>query len=324
MQNGFSLPSPTQDLYFHHVAPGDTLSGIINSYYPGQANRMQDQIKQVLIDNPSIKNPDVIKPGQLVVLRTSSTTMCLAPIELNETNKVKHLWDIMNPKTQKAIKETAPIYNGLGLGLAGGGTGLFTLEKTLKSNMSLLNGIPDAYHQYKSGAITKYEFDKIRTSKLNLYTKNIGPMIQKGIYGDAKVKNAFKLAPGRSLNATKSMTQHLSKLKTISNVASKGGIVLAGVGLASSCYQIAQSETLTEKNEIAVKTIVSTAAGAGAGIIATIFLVGTPIGWGIVLGVGAFSALSSWGAGEVSGYLYKSQFADTDIVNSLGISKICN
>ena len=95
-------------------------------------------------------------------------------------------------------------------------------------------------------------------------------------------------------------------------------------GVQTCALPISQSETLTEKNEIAVKTIVSTAAGAGAGIIATIFLVGTPIGWGIVLGVGAFSALSSWGAGEVSGYLYKSQFADTDIVNSLGISKICN
>ena len=130
MQNGFSLPSPTQDLYFHHVAPGDTLSGIINSYYPGQANRMQDQIKQVLIDNPSIKNPDVIKPGQLVVLRTASTTMCLAPIELAETNKVKHLWDIMNPETQKAIKDTAPIYNGLSLGLAGGGTALLNNKTT--------------------------------------------------------------------------------------------------------------------------------------------------------------------------------------------------
>jgi len=63
MQNGFSLPSPTQDLYFHHVSPGDTLSGIINTYYPGNINRMKLQIEQVLIDNPSIKNPDIIKPG---------------------------------------------------------------------------------------------------------------------------------------------------------------------------------------------------------------------------------------------------------------------
>lgn len=324
MQNGFSLPSPTQDLYFHHVAPGDTLSGIINSYYPGQPNRMQDQIKQALIDNPSIKNPDVIKPGQLVVLRTASTTMCLAPIELNETNKIKHLWDIMNPETQKAIKETAPIYNGLGLGLAGGGTGLFTLEKTLKSNMSLLRGIPDAYHQYKSGAITKYEFDKIRTAKLDLYTKNIGPIINKSIYGDMKVKNAFKLAPGRSLNATKSMTQHMSKLKSISKVASKGGTALLVVGLTASCYEVAQADTLTEKNEIAVKAITGTIAGLATTALISVFLIGTPLGWGIMLVAGVGTAATSLITSEVAGGIYKSQFSDVDIVNSLGISTICN
>lgn len=64
------------------------------------------------------------------------------------------------------------------------------------------------YHQYKAGNISKYEFDKIRKLKLEQYTKNIGPLINKGIYGDTKVKNSFKLPPGRSLNATKSMTQH--------------------------------------------------------------------------------------------------------------------
>lgn len=324
MENGFLLPNQSQDLYFHHVTPGDTLSGIINSYYPGQANRMQDKIKQILIDNPSIKSPDVIKPGQLVVLRTASSTMCLAPIDLNETNKVKHLWAGMSPQTQKAVKETAPIYNGLSLGLAGGGTALFTLEKTLKSNMSLLKGVPDAYHQYKSGTITKYEFDKIRTAKLNLYTKNIGPIINKGIYGDAKVKNAFRLPPGRSLNATKSMTQHLTKLSTISKVATRGSVVLLGAGLISSCYQVSKAETFTEKNVIAVETIASTGFGLVAGGILTVMLVGTPVGWGVILLAGIGSAYSSYKVGEAAGSVYKSQFSNVDVVNSLGITSVCN
>ncbi len=281
-------------------------------------------MKQVLIDNPSIKNPNIIQPGQLIVLRTAASNMCLAPIELSETNKIKHLWATMNPDTQKAVKATAPVYHGLSLGLAGGGTALFTLEKTLKSNMSLLNGIPDAYQQYKSGAITKYEFDKIRNSKLNLYSKNIGPILDKTIYGDSKVKNAFKLKPGRSLNPTKSMTQHLNKLSKISSAASKGGVILAGVGLAASCYQIAKSETLTEKNEIAVKTIIGTTTGAIVGGVISIFLIGTPVGWGIILVAATASAATSWISGEIAGSVYKSQFSDVDVVNSLGIHKICN
>ena len=324
MSKGFTLPTQAQDLYFHHVVPGDTLSGVINTYYPGNINRMKQYVEQAMLDNPEIKHPDKIKPGQLIVLRTVPSNMCLAPIEPVETRKVKHLWSLMNPDNQKAIKETAAIYNGLTLGLAGGGTSLFTLEKTLKSNMSFLNGIPDAYQQYKSGAISKYEFDKIRKLKLNQYTNNIGPMINKAIYGENQLKNAFKLKPGRSLNPTKSMTQHLNKLSKISNAASKGGVVLAGVGLASSCYQISQAEAVTEKNEIAVKAITSTVTGAAVGVVATIFLVGTPVGWGIILAVGAASAATSWGAGELAGSVYKSQFSDTDVVNSLGISKVCN
>ncbi len=324
MANGFTLPTQAQDLFFHHVVPGDTLSGVINTYYPGNVNRLKQYIEQVMLDNPEIKNPDKIKPGQLIALRTVPSGMCVAPIEPVETRKVKHLWSLMSTDNQKAVKKTAPIYNGLTLGLAGGGSALFTLEKTLKSNMSFLSGVPDAYQQYKSAAISKYEFDKIRKLKLNQYTNNIGPMINKAIYGENQLKNAFTLKPGRSLNPTRTMTQHLTKLSKISNAASKGGVVLAGVGLASSCYQISQAEAVTEKNEIAVKTIASTTTGVAAGAVATVLLVGTPVGWGIILAFGVGSALASWGVGEVTGHLYKSQYSDVDIVNTLGISKVCN
>lgn len=64
--------------------------------------------------------------------------------------------------------------------------------------------------------------------------------------------------------------------------------------------------------------------GAIAGGIATIMLVGTPIGWGVILLVGAATAATSWAASEYAGSIYKSQFSDVDVVNSLGITSICN
>ena len=85
---------------------------------------MKQHIEQVMLDNPEVKNPDKIKPGQLIALRTVPSGIRRAPIEPVETRKVKHLWSLMNPDNQKAIKETAPIYNGLTQGLAGGGTAL--------------------------------------------------------------------------------------------------------------------------------------------------------------------------------------------------------
>ncbi|VAW52670.1 hypothetical protein MNBD_GAMMA07-2779 [hydrothermal vent metagenome] len=56
-----------------------------------------------------------------------------------------------------------------------------------------------------------------------------------------------------------------------------------GLGLAASCFEIAQTESLPEKNEIAVKAIVSTGVGFLAGIAIDIFLIATPVGWFVAL-----------------------------------------
>lgn len=324
MKNGFLLPASTQDLFFHHVSSGDTLSKIITEYFPDNTHGMESHIQQVLADNPEVTNPDMIKLGQLITLREPSDLMCPTPIDQKETNYVKNLWLTMDSQTQKSVKETSPYYSGLSLGIVGGGISTFTLDKTLKSNMSLLNGIPDEFQKYKSGQITKYEFDKFRKAKLDTYTKQVGTGINKLIHSDKNLHDAFKLKPGRSLNPTKSMTQHMDKLTKISKAATTGGVILAGVGLASSCYQISLTESKTEKNEIAVSTIASTTTGVVIGSIATVLLVGTPVGWGIILAVGTGSALASWAMGEVSKNVYKTQFADTDVVNSLGINQFCN
>ena len=326
MKNGFLLPSATQDLFFHHVASGDTLSKIITEYFPDNIHGMESHIQQVMADNPEVTNPDMIKPGQLITLREPGDLMCLAPIDQKETNYVKNLWLTMDSQTQKSVKETSPIYTALSLGIAGSGVAMFTLDKTLVSNMPLLNGIPDEFHKYKSGQITKYEFDKFRKAKLDLYTKQVGTGINKFIHSDKNLHDAFKLKPGRSLNPTKSMTQHMDKLAKISKIASKSGFVLTGVGLAASCYQISQTESHTEKNEIAIETIGGTLASTATagGIALTILLVGTPVGWGLLLVGGLVSAAAGIGTGYALKEMYKTnQLGNTDFVNTLGINKIC-
>lgn len=324
MQNGFLLPSQNQDVFFHHVTSGDTLSKIISEYFPDNTQGMDLHIQQVLADNPEVSNADLIKPGQLLVLRSPNSNMCLAPIDQKESGYVKNLWQMIDPSTQQAIKTTSPWYNGLSLGIAGGGATMFTLENTLKSNMHLLNGVPDAYHKYKQGGISKYEFDKIRKAKLDQYSRNIGPAINKLVHGEKPVHNNFKLKPGRSLNATSNMTQHMEKLSRVSKAATTGGAVLAGVGLTASCYQISQTESQTEKNEIAVSSLTSTGFGLATGLVAGVILAGTPIGWVTILAIGTTTAFASWGVGEFSKDLYKTHGANADVVGALGINKICN
>jgi len=325
MKNGFLLPSQNQDVFFHHVSSGDTLSKIISEYFPDNTYGMDLYIQQVMADNPEVINADLIKPDQLLSLRAPNPNMCLAPLDQKESEYVKELWRTMDTQSQTAIKDSSPYYTTLSLGISGGGISMFTLEKTLVSNMSLLNGIPDEYQNYKQGKITKYEFDKLRKAKLDQYTRNVGPAINKMIHGDKRITTNFKLQPGRSLDATKSMTQHMDKLTKVSKVASRGGLVLTGVGLAASCYQISQADTQVEKNEIAVSTIAGTVAGTGVGIVAGIFLAATPIGWGIILAVGTASVLTGMATGEAAKYAYKNtKLGQVDIVDSLGINKVCN
>ncbi len=324
MENTFVLPSMGQNIIFHHVKAGDTLSSVIKEYYADNKQSMATMIKQVQIDNPNIQNPDRIQVGQLIAIRTIVPKMCMGGIEQTQISEVKKLWSFLDIETQENMKKSSGIYNSLSLGLTGAGVGLFSLSHTLKTNMSTLNGIPDAYAKYKNKKMTKYQFDKLRKAKLNTYANNIGPAIEKIIYGEGEVKEAFKLTRGRSLDATKPMVRHMDKLQKISKYAGKGGNLLVGVGMVASCFEIAQAETLPEKNEIAVKTIVSTGIGILSSVLISVYLVATPMGWFTAIGWGLISAGVSMGAAETVASYYKSSNMDIDIVNELGITHFCN
>ena len=321
---GFVLPAQQQDYFFHHVQPGDTITGIISEYFIDKAHGMQSHIQQIMLDNPEITNPDFIKPGQVIVLRTPATDMCLAPIDFKEMDYVKTSWNTLDERTKQAVKATSPWYNRLSLGLAGGGAALFTLENTLSSNMILLNGVPDAYANYKAGTITKSQYDYIRKTRLDQYAKNIGPAIKKLIYGGEKPHKTVRMKlVADPLAATKPVREHMNKLTRISKAASRGGLVLTGVGLAASCYQISQTESRVEKNEIAVATLASTIVGTGAGYAVGVVLAATPITWGVVLAIGVGSVLAGISAGNIAEHLYKMSSTKPDVINSLKIDKVC-
>jgi len=324
MENAFVLPAKSQNLIFHHVQKGDTLTSILKQYHANSSESMAALVKQALADNPNMTDPDQIQIGQLIALRTVIDKMCKPAIESSQVAQVKQLWKLMDIDSQENIKGTSGIYNSLSLGLNGTGVGLFTLKHTLETNMSALNGIPDDYAAYRQRKMSWRDFKKLRDAKLRSYSHRIGPGIQQLIYGDGDLKEAFKVNNGRTMKATKSMVQHINNLKSIGNTAGKGSTVLVGIGLATSCYQIAHTESLTEKNVIAVQAIAGTTVGVLTSIAVNIFLMGTPAGWFVAIGWGLISAGLSIGAAEKAGSVYKSHYVDTDVVNGLGITNFCN
>jgi len=52
MENAFALPLKSQNLIFHHVQSGETLSGIIEQYHTDKITKYAVLMQQVLAYNP--------------------------------------------------------------------------------------------------------------------------------------------------------------------------------------------------------------------------------------------------------------------------------
>jgi len=324
MKSTFVIPGKKDAYYFHRVRPNDTLSQIITDYYGVDWSSGQLHLQTLLQDNPEISNPDKIRTGQLIVLRQSLLDSFGESVNVADCEYVKSQWESMNRLDQDAVIKISPWYPTISASTAVTGATLFTLEKTLSSNLPSLKDIPKKYEQYKAGKISRGQYDYFRQRQLKHYTNNIGPMIKHSVYGSQTPQQVIRIDRGKNLiKSTVSMQQHMNKLTKIAKVASKGSIVLVGVGLAASCVQITNTKTRLEKNEIAVETIASTGVGAGLGIVASVFLLSNPVGWTVILAVGAATALASVGAGKGFGYLYKTRASHIDLVDELGIDKIC-
>lgn len=326
MHDTVIVPDRKDTYYFHRVRPGDSLSRIIHDYYGVNWTEMQPHIQTALKDNPEISDPDRIQPGQLVMLRQSLTDVFGEPLNVDNGAYVKAMWEKADPRLREALVQVSPWYTALSAAASGAGTGLFTLEKTLSANRHLLKGIPDKYKQYKKGLITKGQYDYYRRMQLKRYAQNIGPVIEKVVYGKRTPNEVIRIDRGQPLAAsTQSIQTHLGRLKGMARAASTGNILLAGAGVGLSCLQIGAADSQLEKNVIAVETIGGTLFGAAAGLAVSVLLLSGPAGWFTILAIGTLIALGSAITGYGLGRLYRSVDAlnSFDLVNRTGIEGIC-
>lgn len=99
--------------------------------------------------------------------------------------------------------------------------------------------------------------------------------------------------------------------------------MLAGVGIAASCREIANSDSRQEKNEIFVETVTSTAVGSAAGVAVGLFLMSNPVGWGTALILAAGSAAASYASGRGARKAYTRYGAEIDLVSGAGVDRVC-
>lgn len=93
--------------------------------------------------------------------------------------------------------------------------------------------------------------------------------------------------------------------------------------MGMGCYNISQTQSRQEKNEIFVETIGSTVAGAAASYGLALIFVATPVGWAAALTLGALAAAGSFGAGKGGRYVYDKFLNQHDLVKMTKIDRLC-
>lgn len=331
--------------YFEYkIRAGDTLSRIIFNMFGYGMNdsRYSESEDHILTLNPHITNPNLIKSGDVLrlgVLPPSAkpaiqTKSVSSPITKPEFKKNKTKVEKSEKKTEPIIELVSPQdiesfwalawleqnsnYLTIPGGIASGASG----NLLSPANVSLINAVSDHYADYKSGGISKGQYDYRRKLSLDKLKMNIGPF-EKWIFGKHTTHESIRIARSGGIPATANITRNVNKLNRLATLSKTGGIALVGVGLTASCMQIANTKSIHEKNEIFIETIASTLTGVATGFAVGLFLISNPIGWGtaIVLAVG--STALSYGAGKGAGYTYDISGTKIDFVSGSGVGNIC-
>lgn len=196
------------------------------------------------------------------------------------------------------------------------------MQLVIPSNVGLIREVDDLYAQYKTGRLTKGQYDYQRKLRLDRLKRNIGPM-ERYLFGNKTPHQAIRIARQGGVPATRNIQMHASRLSQMASYGKYGGYVLTGVGVAASCKQIADADSRLEKNEIIVEALASTLTGVLGSYAITLFLISSPVGWGTALVLATGSVAASYGAGKIARHTYTTSGTKIDLVSGAGVDQIC-
>ncbi|VAW90000.1 hypothetical protein MNBD_GAMMA17-1409 [hydrothermal vent metagenome] len=309
--------------YEYKIKNGDTFSGIIYNMFGRTRNdtRYAKTASFLLALNPQINNPDRIRAGDMLRLGVIPVTPPRKPP--TAPTPPAFITQPTQPGDMEGFRPLSWLAHNSDLLTIPGSVALGASANLLSpGNVNLINKISDLYAEYKTGEITKGQYDARRKKALDLLRKNIGPM-DKLLFGQHTPHQVIRIARAGGIPATAHIRQHADRLKRLSSASKYGGIVLVGVGVTAACMEIASTVDSKEKNKILVETITSTTVGLIAGGVITLFLYSNPIGWGVAIGLAVGSVAVSYGSGVGVGMLYNTFGGEIDLVKATGAGRIC-
>ena len=251
--------------YFEYkIKTGDTFSNLIFKMFGYSMNdrRYAENKEYLLTINPHIKDPDFIKAGDvlhldilpslpkpLVKKQSNSTSTDNSPKinEIHTNNQIKSVTKHVSPQNMENFWALSWLEQNSNYLTIPGGIAMTANENLLSGgNLSLINSVSDNFANYKSGIITKGQYDYRRKVALDKFKQNIGPM-EKFLFGKNTTHETIRIARTGGVPATQHITRNANRINRLASLAKGGGIVLTGVGVAASCMQIANSQNSHEK-----------------------------------------------------------------------------
>jgi len=331
----------------YQVKSGDTLSKIIKANYDIAYSDPRYKVAQasVLYFNDSLHDPNEIKAGQLLRLMPladhDTIASCSVPDDFHQQHRaplttrhvlepyqahyLDHLYKHIpsSPQAQEAFWALAWLQENYDILSVSTGTG-FTAFGGLASqaNTAFMAEVKRLYEQKQRGVITKSQYDYGRRKALDKFAKKLGPF-EKVMFKGKTAREAVRIRQSRGLPATANIDRHIARIGRMANYAKHGGVILSAAGVGMGCYNISQTQSRQEKNEIFVETVGSTAFGAATTIALGIYFLATPTGWVTALVLGAAAAGGSFVAGKTGKFMYDRFGRKVDLVGRLKVDQLC-
>lgn len=338
------MTASSPEYFEYRINAGDSLSMIMAKFY-GVGPRSPNYNKflnQILSLNPHIKDPSLIRSGSLLRLMAASNPTKTPTLSMPVYDPISR--PFLSPSApmcpaeygpESFVLNDVPAHDELDFWMLSWlaensnylvipGSILTGTQGNLLSggNIHLIEQISDLYAQYKTGGMTKSQYDYRRRVLLNQFKNNMGPF-ERFLFGNKTSHEAIRIARGGGVPATQNIVRHADHLKRLASYGKYGGYVLTGVGVAASCMQIADTDSRQQKNEIFVETVASTSIGLLGGAAIGIFLVSNPVGWGTALVLAAGSAAVSYSSGRLARRAYTSYGKEVDFVSGVGVDSVC-
>lgn len=329
-------PSGCGSIYL--VEPGDSLTAIVNRNAQMTLLDPQKAIQIVMNDNPHIRDPNLIFPGQAVFLRSASCgVQALPPVVMSDVQQSVSTLTANRGPEMSAIAQNAELVQFLM-----GTTKSFGDEfnNIVRSNKKGLTDLISKHGAYRSAGVSRsgYKaFDKSRTNVLQKIQRDFGSAT-KPLLGDT-AKKATTLKPGLSKNPTVNMAKAADRLSKVSTGMKYGGRVLLVADLAVTAHvthkNVCAADSRLEKNQHLADGVGSIGGGmaggsvgaAIGGAIVAVALGSNPAGWAVLLIVGGAAAAGGYFGGKGGGAAAKKVYTEYgtgyDLVEASGMDSLC-